>query len=75
MYVELYGDNTQENNGMPPRVYLKLRHLSGAYFRDGTDKIKEFRQPLASWRKFEFDRFGITDTAKCNEARRKGNRE
>lgn len=67
MYVELYGDNTKEQNGMPSQVYLKLRHLSGSYFRDGTGQVKEFRQPLGSRRLFEFNRFVITDTDRCNE--------
>ena len=73
MYVELHGDNTQEKNNMPWRVYLKLRHLGASYFRDGTGKIKEFRQPLASWRKFEFNRFAITNTTKCNQEKMAGN--
>lgn len=71
MYVELYGDNTQEQNGMPSRVHLNVARLSSSYFRDGTGKVKEFRQPPASSRKFEFDRFEITNTAKCNEEKKK----
>ena len=74
MYIELYGDNTQDQNNMPARVYLKLRHFrSGSYFRDGTGNIKQLRQPLATWRKFEFNRFAITDIAKCNEKKMKRN--
>ncbi|XP_028514531.1 uncharacterized protein LOC110237834 [Exaiptasia diaphana] len=76
MYVELYGPNSQENDdNMPVRVHLKVRHESASYFKDGQGNIKEFRQKLGttSWRKFEFDRFTITDTARCNEEKQKGN--
>lgn len=73
MYVELYGDDTQEQNEMPSRVHLNVTHLSSSYFRDGTGKVREFRQPPASSRKFEFNRFAVTNTAKCNEETKKGN--
>ena len=76
MYVELYGDeneNDNNNNNMPAKVYLKLRHMSGSFFRDASRQTKEFRQPLASLRNFEFDRLAITNTAKCNEEKKKGN--
>lgn len=72
MYVELYGDESQSND-YPAEVYLRLRHMSASYFRDGNDTIQEFRQPLGSMRKFEFNRFAITDIAKCNEKKMKGN--
>lgn len=75
MYVELYGDESQNENNLPANVYLRLRHMSGSYFRDGNGTVREFRQALASWRKFEFNRFAITDTAKCNAEKKKGNRE
>ncbi len=71
MYVELYGDNTQSGN-YPAKVYLKLRHMSGSYFRDGSGNIREFRQMLGSLRTFEFNRFAITNTTKCNEEKKKG---
>ena len=73
MYVELYGDNSQTGTDLPADVYLKLRHLSGSYFRDGTGHIKEYRQPLGSWRNFEFNRFATTNTAECNKEKMKGN--
>ena len=73
MYVELYGDESQSND-YPAEVYLRLRHMSASYFRDGNDTIQEFRQPLGSMRKFEFNRFGITNTAECNNAMQEGNR-
>lgn len=74
MYVELYGEeNENDSNNLPAKVYLKLRHMSGSYFRDATGQAKEFRQPLASLRNFEFNRFAITNTAKCNEEKKKGN--
>ena len=73
MYVELYGDTTQDDNNVPAEVHLKLRHMSASYFRAGNGSIKEFRQPLASLRNFEFNRFAITNTAKCNEEKKNGN--
>jgi len=73
MYVELYGDTTQDENDMPPRVHLNVTHLSSSYFRDGAGRVREFRQPPASSRKFEFNRFAITNTTKCNEETRNGN--
>ena len=75
MYVELYGPKSREKNKMPERVHLKVRHESASYFKDGKRKIKEFRQKLGttSWQKFAFDRFIITDKAKCTAEKEKGN--
>ncbi|XP_066026371.1 uncharacterized protein [Pocillopora verrucosa] len=74
MYVELKGDESQSGD-YPSRVYLKLRHLSGSYFRDGNGNVREFRQPLGSWRTLEFDRFAITNTEGCNKEKAKGNKD
>ena len=71
MYVELYGDNTQSGN-YPPKVYLKLRRISGSYFRDGQGNTREFRQKLGTPRTFEFNRFAITNSTKCIEEKKKG---
>ncbi|XP_020909805.2 uncharacterized protein LOC110247688 [Exaiptasia diaphana] len=76
MYVELYGDNTQEDNNMPAMVHLKVRHGSASYFKDGSGNIKQFRQKLSidtSWRKLVFNRFAITNTDRCNQDSREGN--
>jgi len=74
MFVELYGDNSQSGSlKYPAKVYLKLRRMSGSYFRDGNGKMKEYRQPLGSWRTFEFNRFSVTNTVKCNQEKKKGN--
>ena len=77
MYVELYGkaSQTADTYPYPDKVYLRLRHSSASYFRDGNEKIREFHQPLlgSSPHKFEFDRVAITDTNKCSEEKRKGN--
>lgn len=74
MYVELYGNKSQSDHlNYPAKVYLKLRHMSGSYFRDGNGNVKGYRQPLGSWRTFEFNRFSITNTAKCNKEKKKGN--
>ncbi len=72
MYVELFGDNTQSGN-YPAKVYLKLRHMSASHFRDGNGNIHEFRQKLGFFRTFEFNRFAITNTTKCNEETKKDN--
>ncbi|XP_078358122.1 uncharacterized protein LOC144642894 isoform X1 [Oculina patagonica] len=72
MYVELYGDESENDNNLPAKVYLKLRHMGGSFFRDASGDTKEFRLPLASLRKFEFNRFAITNTSKCNEEKKKG---
>ncbi|CAH3128101.1 unnamed protein product [Pocillopora meandrina] len=74
MYVELEGEESQSGD-YPSRVFLKLRHLSGSYFRDGNGNVREFRQPLGSWRTLEFDRFAITNTEGCKREKAKGNKD
>ena len=75
MYVELYGDNTQEENGLPRIVHLRVRHGGSSYFKDGNGNIKQFHQKLAdsSWRKITFNRFSITNENNCNLEIDKGN--
>lgn len=74
MYIELYGDTTQDEKTLnfPARVYLRLRHMSRSIFRDAAGETKIFHQPLASPRKFEFNRFEITNTIECNKDKKKG---
>lgn len=72
MYVELHGDTTQDESHLPATVSLKLRHMGDSYFKNAIGEIREFRQPLASWRTFEFNRFAITNTEECNKEKRKG---
>ena len=73
MYIELYSDDDPAQvQGIPAKVYLRLRHLSASNFRDGYGNVKQFRQKLGSERTFYFDRFQITDTAKCNEGKQRG---
>lgn len=72
MYVELYGDKSKSGK-YPSKVYLKLRNLAGSYFSDGNNQVKEYRQPLGTWRTLEFDHFSITDEDKCNQEKMKGN--
>ena len=73
MFVELYGENSQSGSfNYPDKVYLKLRRLSGSNFGDGNGKIKEYRQPLGSWRTFEFNRFSAINTVKCNQDKKEG---
>ena len=74
MYVEFYGESTQNTTtDFPATVYLKIRHMSAAYFRGANGTTKEFRQPLGSSRTFDFNRFAITNTTRCNEEKLKGN--
>jgi len=74
VYVELYGDTTQDEKSLnfPAKVFLRVRHMGGSVFRDATGKTKVFHQPLGSERKFEFNRFEITNTAECNKDKKKG---
>ena len=72
LYVELTGTEEQPTN-VPATVHLRIRHLSGSYFRAGDDEIKEFRQPLGSFRKIKFRRTAISDETRCREEERKGN--
>ena len=74
MFVELYGENSQSGSfNYTDKVYLKLRRLSGSNFGDGNGKIKEYRQPLGSWRTFEFNRFSVINTVKYNQDKKEGN--
>ena len=75
MYVELYGPTTRNQTNFPAVVYLRLRHMSAAYFRDANGTTKEFRQPLGTSRTFQFNRFAITNTTRCNEEKLQGNSE
>ncbi len=73
IYVELNGDTSQAEN-VPDEVRLKLRPEGRSYFRDGTGKVRVFHQALAdtslkyNWRYLTYDRFKMTDEAKCREA-------
>jgi len=73
MYVELYGPTTRNQLNFPAVVYLRLRHMSAAYFRDANGSTKEFRQPLGTSRTFQFNRFAIT--TRCNEEKLQGNNQ
>ena len=74
MYIELYGDATQNGtDGFPAIVYLKLRRRSSAFFRDGTGETKEFRQPLGNPRTLDFNRLVITNETECNRQKQMGN--
>lgn len=69
MYVELYG--AAQDQSVPDKVHLKLRPLGRSYFRIG-DEIKDFHQPMASWRYLNFDRFRITNEDKCRQEKEQG---
>ncbi|KXJ22166.1 hypothetical protein AC249_AIPGENE4184 [Exaiptasia diaphana] len=74
MYIELYGegDITKKINNLPAKVRLKVQRQSASYFKDGAGKAREFRQSLTDWRKFDFNRFAITDENECKKANKKG---
>ena len=72
MYVELTGEEEQPAS-VPSTVHLQVRHSSASFFRTGSGTIKEYRQPLGSFRKMKFRRFAISDEAKCGQEERKGN--
>ncbi|XP_078356298.1 uncharacterized protein LOC144642898 isoform X2 [Oculina patagonica] len=71
IFVELYGDKSQRKGKYPADVFLELRHLGDSSFRDGNDKVKQYRQPV-TWRKLKFNRFSITNQDKCDRLRTKG---
>lgn len=78
MYVELDDDDVDdarikpEFEKIPAIVYLRLRHLSTSNFKKGDGKIRTFRQELPETpRIFQFNRFGTTNTAKCEDLLRK----
>ena len=71
LYVELTGEEAQPAN-VPLTVHLQVRHLSASFFRGGNGTIKEYRQPLGSFRKMKFRRSAISDEAKCGDEEMKG---
>lgn len=73
IYIELFSpDNQTHPVNVPDKVHLQVRHLSGSFFRDGNDEIKQYRQPLGAYRRIRFDRFAISDETKCRESKEKG---
>ena len=70
IYIELYGTNEQKKK-VPAKVYLQVRHLSASYFRDGSNKIRQYHQPVSAFRKISFDRFKISDEEECRKSKSK----
>ena len=70
IYIELFGPVNQPDN-VPGKIHLKVRHLSGSFFRAGDNSIKKFVQTLEP-RSIKFDRHTITDSEKCKERKQKG---
>lgn len=70
MYIELYGSEQQDT--IPDKIHLKVRHLSGAHFLAGDKKIKNYRQPITDYRNLKFDQFPITNDKKCRKAKKQG---
>ena len=67
MYVELFGPEKQADN-VPAMVHLEVRHRNTSYFRAGDNTIRKFIQPLGVV-SLKFDRFTVTDQAKCRKAK------
>ena len=71
IYIELFG-TVEQPKIVPAKVYLRLRHLSGSYFRAGDNTIKQYRQSVGEYRTIKFDRFTISNETKCQENKKKG---
>ena len=69
MYIELYGPQEQPES-VSDKVHLRVRHLSRAYFRAGDGNIKSYHQPITNYRDLKFDRFAISDRAKCRSRKK-----
>ena len=69
MYIELYGSEQQDT--IPDKIHLKVRHLSGAHFLAGDKKIKNYRQPITDYRNLKFDRFTISNKKKCRKEKKR----
>ena len=65
---------------VPQKIYLKLRHLSGSFFRVPADKseenlIKQYYQPVASYRTIKYNRFTLSDMRECKKRKDKNTGE
>ena len=61
-------------------IYLKLRHLSGSFFRVPVEKsdenpIKQYYQPVASYRTIKFNRFTLSNIEECKKRKGKNTGE
>ena len=68
MYIELTGDQSQPAN-IPANIHIQIRHLSGSFFRAGDGTVKQYRQPVGSFRSIKFNRFRISDDVRCRKKR------
>ena len=63
MYIEL--DGPRQPRLVWLKIRLRVRHLSGAYFRSGDGRIKQYRKPLTDFMNMKFDRFEISNKTEC----------
>ena len=63
-YIELFGKEKQPDN-VPQKIYLQVRHLSGSYFRAGDNTIKQYHQPVGSFKNIKFNRFTLSNETEC----------
>ena len=66
MYIELFGPERQPES-VWDKVRIKVRHLGRAFFRAGDGQIKQYHQPITTFRDLKFDRFKISDEDECRE--------
>ena len=57
---------------VPRKIYLELRHLSASFFRvpvtnSDENPIKQYYQPLASYKTIKFNRFTLTNEEECRK--------
>ena len=66
MYIELFGPERQPES-VWDKVRIKVRHLGRAFFRAGDGQIKQYHQPITTYRDLKFDRFKISNEDECRE--------
>ena len=64
MYIDL--DGPKQAKGVWWKVRLRVRHLSGAYFRAGDGRIKQYRKPITDFLNMKFDRSEISNATECS---------
>ncbi|XP_078344331.1 uncharacterized protein LOC144629949 isoform X1 [Oculina patagonica] len=71
IYIELYGSLSQPAN-VPDKIHLKVRHLSGSFFRAGDNTTKQYRVPVGAYKNIKFDRFTLTNKETCKNRKKAG---
>ena len=66
MYIELFGPQRQPES-VWDKVRIKVRHLARTFFRAGDGQIKQYHQPITTFRVLKFDRFRINNEEEGRE--------